>query len=515
MAEHATQTTAQQNPQNAVGTHETSAAAARQDLRPDNALYELQRILGNQAMQRSLQRKCASCQHDSDEELPAAMQTKLAINQPGDAFEQEADRVADAVMSGGSAPATVQRTCACGGTCDDCQRKAEVLQRASAGSDADPAAGTAPSIVHEVLGSPGEPLDRATRSFMEARLGADLGGVRVHTGSRAAESAHAINALAYTVGRDVVLGSEPFGTSNQARQRLLAHELTHVIQQGAAERRARGGEATSVAGDRASGIAINRFTSPGVQRSARLTVQEWTAEKFQMPVPQNSADGGSIKIQDPPDKAQVLISGLVQVDGDDPTDRCSIFDLGTMQTAWIAWTIMYYRGQNPGDGTVTVRHKCPVPIRDPSDSSSEWYDVNNVRRPAACGDSAGVFHKDDPGHEIPKTTINDAAPGNPVNFLRGYTRGLHLVTYLTANDADGNFLPHPLKFVYWNSLQDFNFTPDFNNPQNMWAFQGQVKVNIGSKGNGETADAPYMPDLSATFNDNFNDSSNWEVTKKA
>src|SRR5260370_15925441 len=151
MAEHATQTTARQNPQNAVSAHEISAAAARQDLRHDNTLYELQRILGNQAMQRSLQRKCASCQHDTDEELPGAIQTKLAINQPGDVFEQEADRVAEAVMSGGSAPTTVQRTCACGGTCDDCQRKAELLQRASAGSDADPVVGTAPSILHEGL----------------------------------------------------------------------------------------------------------------------------------------------------------------------------------------------------------------------------------------------------------------------------------------------------------------------------------------------------------------------------
>lgn len=231
MAEHARQTTVRQNLQNAVSAHETSAAAARQDLRSDNALYELQRTLGNQAMQRSLQRKCASCQHDTDEELPAALQTKLAINQPGDVFEQEADRVADAVMSGGSAPATAQRTCACGGTCDDCQRKAEVLQRASAGSDADPAAGTAPSIVHEVLRSPGEPLDGATRSFMEARLGADFRHVRVHTDAQASESARAINARAYTVAKNLVFASGEYAPTEARGKKLLAHELTHVIQQ--------------------------------------------------------------------------------------------------------------------------------------------------------------------------------------------------------------------------------------------------------------------------------------------
>ena len=61
-----------------------------------------------------------------------------------------------------------------------------------------------PSIVHEVLRSPGQPLDATTRGFMEPRFGYDFRAVRVHTDSQAAESARAVNALAYTVGRDVV-----------------------------------------------------------------------------------------------------------------------------------------------------------------------------------------------------------------------------------------------------------------------------------------------------------------------
>ena len=88
-----------------------------------------------------------------------------------------------------------------------------------------------PPIVHEVLRSPGQPLDVATRAFMEPRFGHDFSGVRVHTDAKAAESARAVNALAYTVGRNVVFGAGQYLPQTNAGQRLLAHELTHTVQQ--------------------------------------------------------------------------------------------------------------------------------------------------------------------------------------------------------------------------------------------------------------------------------------------
>jgi hypothetical protein len=87
--------------------------------------------------------------------------------------------------------------------------------------------------VHEVLRSPGEPLDHASRAFLEPRFGHDFSQVRVHTDARAAESARAVNALAYTVGRDIVFAGRSSGPQTLTGQRLLAHELTHVVQQGA------------------------------------------------------------------------------------------------------------------------------------------------------------------------------------------------------------------------------------------------------------------------------------------
>ena len=146
------------------------------------------------------------------------IQTKLTVNRPGDAYEQEADSVADRVMR-----------CSCGGTCSKCSAD-ESLQtkRVQAGDEGSAAA---PPIVDEVLASSGQPLDAAARSFMEPRFGHDFGHVRVHADERAAESARAVGALAYTVGSNIVFGSGQYAPATQTGRRLLAHELTHVEQQ--------------------------------------------------------------------------------------------------------------------------------------------------------------------------------------------------------------------------------------------------------------------------------------------
>jgi len=184
----------------------------------------------------------------------------------------------------------LQRQCACGGTpgptgeCAACgKRRKAALQRASQCASG---FNLAPPMVQEVLRSPGQPMDGATRTQMETRFGHDFSGVRVqrvqgpaasrltvgaahdpaeheadrmatqvvdsatpartpaglrpdfgrvriHSDARAAASARAVNALAYTVGQDVVFGAGRYQPHSQVGQRLLAHELTHVLQQGA------------------------------------------------------------------------------------------------------------------------------------------------------------------------------------------------------------------------------------------------------------------------------------------
>jgi len=129
----------------------------------------------------------------------------------------------------------LKRACACGnhsgsgGECAECRKKREgMLQRAAVHPGPAP---EVPPIVHDVLRSPGQPLDASTRAFMEPRFGHDFSDVRVHTDSRAAESAAAVSALAYTVGQSVVFGAGQFAPGTGAGRRLLAHELTHTVQQ--------------------------------------------------------------------------------------------------------------------------------------------------------------------------------------------------------------------------------------------------------------------------------------------
>ncbi|WTW99170.1 DUF4157 domain-containing protein [Streptomycetaceae bacterium NBC_01309] len=94
------------------------------------------------------------------------------------------------------------------------------------------AQGPAPrSSVHDVVGSGGSPMDADTRADMETRLGADFGDVRIHTDGRAHESAKDVGAHAYTVGRDVVFQRDKYDPGSHDGKTMLAHELTHVIQQ--------------------------------------------------------------------------------------------------------------------------------------------------------------------------------------------------------------------------------------------------------------------------------------------
>jgi hypothetical protein len=128
----------------------------------------------------------------------------------------------------------LQRKCACGGSagmsgqCDECgKKKLSVQRRAMTGESH----AEVPPVVHEVLRSPGQALDAQTRAFMESRFGHDFSRVHVHSDEQAAESAQAVNALAYTVGRDMVFGAGQYSPQTFSGQRLLAHELTHTLQQ--------------------------------------------------------------------------------------------------------------------------------------------------------------------------------------------------------------------------------------------------------------------------------------------
>lgn len=160
---------------------------------------------------------------------PITIQRKLAVNSPGDSYEQEADQLAEQVMR------MPEPQSSCTSESSECHlqqinREPERLQTQPAGLS-NSAQTEAPPIVHEVLASPGQPLDAPTRAFMEPRFGRDFSQVRVHTDARANESAWEVNARAYTAGHNIVFADGQFATQTHEGRRLLSHELAHVIQQ--------------------------------------------------------------------------------------------------------------------------------------------------------------------------------------------------------------------------------------------------------------------------------------------
>jgi hypothetical protein len=152
-----------------------------------------------------------------------------------DPLEREADRVADALPTGMSIEPFPEMPPAVRRKCTECEVEDQAGQRPSlqrkATAISSRTAAMAPPIVHEALRTPGQPLDRATRAYFEPRFGRDFTQVRVHTDTQAAASAQAVNAGAYTVGHDIIFGTGQYRPAAQSGWKLLAHELTHVLQQ--------------------------------------------------------------------------------------------------------------------------------------------------------------------------------------------------------------------------------------------------------------------------------------------
>lgn len=264
-----------------------------------NPLLELQRSIGNQAIQRLIS--------------SPSIQAKLQVSTPGDPYEQEADRVADTVMRMPEpeatqekaqriqakplttritplvrrapeepseedeeqivatkpilqravplavredddeekvAPKLIQRMCTecekqpeedqAGGMVhkksvseqlpDDDELQGQSVQLKGGHTQAPQVTPSVAANIHAMNGG-GSPMSNSSRAFFEPRFGADFSQVRVHTDSRAAETAKSINARAFTVGRNIAFGGGQFAPDSQDGRRLLAHELTHVVQQ--------------------------------------------------------------------------------------------------------------------------------------------------------------------------------------------------------------------------------------------------------------------------------------------
>ena len=172
---------------------------------PIDQISFLQKTIGNREVARLLN--------------SGVIQAKLKVNQPGDVYEQEADRIADQVTTTpanstvSAAPPHIQR----------------FTGQPTGQMDA------APASIDKALASPGRPLEPAVQQDMEQRFGCDFSKARVHSGAVAEQSAREVNANAYTVGHNIVFGAGRFEPGTQEGRRLIVHELAHVVQQSAAD----------------------------------------------------------------------------------------------------------------------------------------------------------------------------------------------------------------------------------------------------------------------------------------
>ena len=265
---------------------------------PVDRILFLQRTIGNQAVGRLIK--------------SGALQAKLRIGQPGDKYEQEADRVAEQVMAASahsaasSVPPRIQRF---------------------AGQPAGQA-DAAPASVDHALASPGMPLEPALRQDMQQRFGYDFSGVRVHSGADAGQSAREVNAYAYTVGHDIAFGAGRFAPGTHEGRRLLAHEFTHVVQQ-------------------KSGVVQKGGTAQVLQRKPKRTTEERAA------ILAKAAQAAFTSYDEQLD-AQLDAEELLGLDSKRDKDKTYAWRLGQRDKAQI---------QKSGTLTTEHQHEITVKIR--------------------------------------------------------------------------------------------------------------------------------------------------------
>jgi hypothetical protein len=202
------------------------------------------------------------------------VQTKRAVGDSNDVYEQEADRVADEIARGpNSRVADVGRATTASPSPASGRLDSAIPDRS----------GALDSVDTVLRGGGGRPLDAGTRSLMESRFGYDFTRVRVHSDQRAAESARAIDARAYTAGVNVVFGAGQYAPASTEGRRLLAHELAHVVQQSGSHdgARATNPQSRSLVRSRSTSRAVQRDenkASAAARRESLNAIDNWEME---------------------------------------------------------------------------------------------------------------------------------------------------------------------------------------------------------------------------------------------
>jgi hypothetical protein len=209
------------------------------------------------------------------------LQKKLQVGASDDVYEQEADSVADQILAMPIHDSTIKKT----------PVRIQRLANQSATHE-----NSAPDSVTQVLSKAGRPLDAVLQKDMGQRFGHDFSHVRIHSDASAEQSARQINANAYTSGNNIVFGSGQFAPTSQQGRRLLAHELTHVVQQS--------GESSTTKFAGLSGLRLQRQVRPPITASTDLSGIQARLDAI-------IRTGGPI----PADQTRVIGAAIVEVEG--------------------------------------------------------------------------------------------------------------------------------------------------------------------------------------------------------
>lgn len=230
-----------------------------------NPVLDLHRSIGNQAVRRLLE--------------AGSIQAKLNISQPHGPDEIEADRIAEQITTS-SNTRRVQRKCSCSGgaSCAKCEGAGQTdvhrkIQSASVDVE------SAPEGSIQALDS-GQPLDGGTRASMESSLGHDFSQVRIHSDSKAASRTRELGSLAFTFGRDIFFDLGQYDPATSAGQWILAHELTHVVQQSGRE--GEGGLQSESGGSQHSEAQASKAASAAIAGAAVPTLSKGSAVRSVM-----------------------------------------------------------------------------------------------------------------------------------------------------------------------------------------------------------------------------------------
>jgi hypothetical protein len=406
------------------------------------------------------------------------IQTKLTIGPAEDIYEQEADYVAEQIMQ--MPDSSIQPH-------SDQPHQRINVRRISAhggvafGSDQD----------IKINQSGGRPLSSATRSFMEPRLGVDFGHVRLHTDHDAHQTASQIQARAFTYGHHIWLGKE----ESEQNKKLLAHELTHVMQQST----------------RLNTPAVQHKISPMIQRAVSfsinnpLKIDHWTPGT-------TTRSGARWRIG----YGDFKIDADIHAEADDPAEFTN-WEVGLLQTERIEWNRRYWRRPNDGQGQFLERKlRIPAaPLTDHINNTIVWYAPStfaSISTLAAGGASTDISltTTDIPSSTMPVNASDrsgDVSDGTDNSYQ--FRAGINWVQYVSAHNSATDEWRH-LELIYRSAQAAVDFQSD---PVAAVVIRNDNRT-LGQSRRFRWSRAADQPAIGATLaNDYVNDPSNWTLNR--